>query len=176
MFQSFGNLPVAFSGDVGEYEREAGPQTKKGAFDRVSSLYAVNGAIPANSILLFGRVVSCRRGRAQASHSPLWNLRTLVRCLNSAYRDCHSGSPAITRPSSVSYLSCRQHCPFLTPAHSTFLLLIRAWKAWQSWGQGFEPPQLHQKTKGVTGHPVTPLCVGRPSADAAAPPVTSASG
>ncbi len=84
MFQSFGNLPVAFSGDVGEYEREAGPQTKKGAFDRVLSLYAVNRAIPAKSILLFGRV-SGRRGQAQASHSPLLNFGTLVRCLNSAY-------------------------------------------------------------------------------------------
>src|SRR5439155_12677571 len=32
-------------------------------------------------------------------------------------------------------------------------------QGWQSWGQGFEPPQLHQKTKGVTGQPVTPLCI-----------------
>jgi len=31
---------------------------------------------------------------------------------------------------------------------------------WQSWGQGFEPPQLHQLTKGVTGSPVTPLRCG----------------
>ena len=125
--------------------------------DRVLSLYAANRAIPAKSILLFGRV-GCRRGRAQASHSPLWNSGPLVRCLNSAYRDCHSGSPAITRPSSVYYLSCRQHCPFLTPAHSTFLLLIRAWKAWQSWGQGFEPPQLHQFNGWVvTGQVVAAL-------------------
>ena len=84
MFHLFGNLPVAFTGHVGEYEREAGPDTKKGAFDRVLSLYAANRAIPAKSILLFGRV-GCRRGRAQASHSPLWNSGPLVRCLNSAY-------------------------------------------------------------------------------------------
>ena len=37
MFQPFGNLPVAFTGDVGEYEREAGLHTQKGAFDRVLS-------------------------------------------------------------------------------------------------------------------------------------------
>ncbi len=40
----------------------------------------------------------------------------------------------------------------------------------------FDTPQLHQKTKGVTGHPVTPLCVGRPRAGAAAPSVTWAGG
>src|SRR5215468_12743562 len=77
---------------------------RRGAFDRVLSpvlsLYAANQAIPAKSILLFGRV-GCRRGRAQASHSPLWNSGPLVRCLNSAYRDCHSSSPAIIRPSSA---------------------------------------------------------------------------
>ena len=84
MFQPFGNLPVAFTGDVGKFEREAGPHTKKGVFDRVLSIYAVKLAIPAKSILLFGRV-SCRRGRGQVSHSPQRKLGTLVRCLNSAY-------------------------------------------------------------------------------------------
>src|SRR5262249_46776414 len=75
-------------------------------------------------------------------------------------------------------------CPALIrhDLQPTELQISGGWRylvTWQSWGQGFEPPQLHHSLPGVTGSSVAPSFFGRsarrpllPACRARAPPVT----